>query len=103
MAEVFELRDTFEWRGLGSLPRSALKLRDEYAAFDAEKRFQLTYQAVADHPACACAAILRGMKQPQDCKLFARACTPDNPLGACMVSSEGACAAHYIYGRHADD
>jgi hydrogenase expression/formation protein HypD len=102
MAQVFCLRESFEWRGLGEVPRSAFKLRDEYAGFDAEHRFELGYRPVADHKRCECAAILRGVKRPTDCKLFARACTPENPLGACMVSTEGACAAHYSYGRFRD-
>ncbi len=102
MADVFELRDSFEWRGLGEVPHSALKLRERYAAFDAEKRFDLHYQAVPDHKACECGAILRGVKRPTDCKLFGNVCTPDNPMGSCMVSSEGACAAHYSYGRFRD-
>ena len=97
--EVFELRDVFEWRGLGSVPHSALKLRPEYAGFDAELRFASVYAAVPDHKACECAAILRGEKSPQQCKIFGTVCTPDNPVGSCMVSSEGACAAHYSYGR----
>ncbi len=100
MHEIFELRDEFEWRGLGTLTHSALKLRAEYAPFDAENRFQLAYQPVPDHKSCECAAILRGIKNPQDCKLFGKVCSPENPLGSCMVSSEGACAAHYSYGRH---
>jgi hydrogenase expression/formation protein HypD len=99
MEEVFELRDSFEWRGLGVIPHSALKLRAAFAAFDAERRYALHYQAVPDHKACECAAILSGEKRPQDCKIFATLCTPENPIGACMVSSEGACAAHYSYGR----
>ncbi|MFN3985069.1 MAG: hydrogenase formation protein HypD [Rhodocyclaceae bacterium] len=99
MTEVFELREAFEWRGLGVLPRSALRIRDAYAQWDAERRFGLDYRPVADHKACDCAAILRGEKRPEACRLFARACTPDTPLGACMVSSEGACAAQYRYGR----
>jgi hydrogenase expression/formation protein HypD len=100
VAEVFEVRESFEWRGLGSLPHSGLKLRAEFEEFDAEKRFpNLTHRSVADHKACECAAILRGEKRPQDCKIFATVCTPDNPIGSCMVSSEGACAAHYTYGR----
>ncbi len=102
VAEVFEVRDAFEWRGLGEVPHSALKLRDRYAAFDAEKRFDLHYQPVPDHKACECGAILRGVKRPTDCKLFGTVCTPDNPMGSCMVSSEGACAAHYSYGRYRD-
>ncbi len=97
--EVFEVREAFEWRGLGTVAHSALRLRERYAAWDAERRFGLHYQPVPDHRACECGAILRGLKQPQDCKLFATVCTPEHPLGACMVSSEGACAAHYAYGR----
>ena len=98
--EVFELRAAFDWRGLGEVPLSALKIREAYAGFDAERRFDLPYQQVPDPRACECAAILRGHKQPADCKVFGTACTPDHPIGACMVSSEGACAAHYTYGRH---
>ncbi len=97
--EIFELRDHFEWRGLGTVPGSALKLRPEYAAFDAELKFGVGYVPVQDNKACECGAILRGEKSPQDCKIFGTACTPDNPVGSCMVSSEGACAAHYTYGR----
>lgn len=102
VAEVFERREEFEWRGLGRVPHSALKLRQEYAAFNAELKFNLDYVAVPDHKACECAAILRGTKPPQACKLFASVCTPANPIGSCMVSSEGACAAHYSYGRFRD-
>ena len=102
MAEVFELRDEFEWRGLGSLPHSALKLRTAYAEYDAEARFAIAQEAIPDHKACECAAVLRGAKRPEQCKVFATVCTPDNPLGSCMVSSEGACAAHYRYGRFVD-
>jgi hydrogenase expression/formation protein HypD len=99
VAEMFELRETFEWRGLGSVPFSALKLRPEFFAFDAELKFDLSYVPVPDNKACECGAILRGEKRPQDCRIFGTACTPDNPVGSCMVSSEGACAAHYTYGR----
>lgn len=99
VAEVFELRDMFEWRGLGSVPNSALKLRPRYAAFDAELKFRVGYVEVPDNKACECAAILRGQKRPQECKIFGTVCTPENPVGSCMVSSEGACAAHYSYGR----
>ena len=99
VARVFELRTDFEWRGLGSLPDSALQLRAAYAGFDAERRFGVAYQPVPDHKACECAAILRGQKQPQQCRIFGTACTPETPVGSCMVSSEGACAAHYNYGR----
>ncbi|HQZ01676.1 MAG TPA: hydrogenase formation protein HypD [Thauera sp.] len=100
--QVFELRERFEWRGLGSLAASALQLRPEFAVFDAEARFTQPYVAVPDHKACECAAILRGEKQPEQCRIFGTACTPDNPIGSCMVSSEGACAAHYSYGRFRD-
>ncbi len=99
VAEVFALRPDFEWRGLGTVPRSALRLRPAYAEFDAELRFDVPYAAVADHKACECAAILRGEKRPQDCRIFGSVCTPENPVGSCMVSSEGACAAHFTYGR----
>jgi hydrogenase expression/formation protein HypD len=102
VSEVFELRRSFEWRGLGEVPYSALKIREHYAEFDAERRFNLEYQPVADNKACECGAILRGVKQPTDCKIFGTVCTPENPMGSCMVSSEGACAAHYTYGRHKD-
>lgn len=102
VAEVFELRREFEWRGLSVVPYSALKIRAAYAGFDAEQRFALSYAPVPDHKACECGAILRGVKRPQDCKLFATVCTPENPMGSCMVSSEGACAAHYTYGRFRD-
>ena len=100
--EVFELRDAFEWRGLGMLPHSALRLRPAYARFDAEQRFAVPAEPVADNPACDCGAILRGVKRPTECRLFGTACTPDTPIGACMVSSEGACAAHWTYGRFRD-
>ena len=102
MAEIFEQRESFEWRGLGEVPASALKIRPAYAQFDAESRFKLTYQPVADNKACECGAILRGVKKPTDCKIFGTVCTPENPVGSCMVSSEGACAAHYSYGRFRD-
>jgi len=99
VAKALELRDAFEWRGLGQVPHSALRIREEFAAFDAERKFDLPYRSVPDHKACECADILRGVKAPQECKVFGTACTPDNPLGSCMVSAEGACAAHYTYGR----
>ena len=102
VADVFELRASFEWRGLGTVPYSALKIRQAYAAFDAERRFGLAYTPVPDHKSCECGAILRGVKRPTDCRLFGNVCTPENPVGSCMVSSEGACAAHYQYGRFKD-
>jgi hydrogenase expression/formation protein HypD len=102
VSEVLELRTRFEWRGLGEVPYSALKIRPAFAKFDAEKRFDLNYQPVADNKACECGAILRGVKKPTDCKIFGTVCTPENPVGSCMVSNEGACAAHYTYGRFRD-
>lgn len=102
VGEVFELRRAFEWRGLGTVPYSALAIRPEYAAWNAELKFGIEYRAVPDNKACECGAILRGVKRPTDCKLFGTACTPETPMGSCMVSSEGACAAHYSYGRFRD-
>ena len=97
--QVLELRESFEWRGLGSVPDSALRLRQEYAQFDAEKRFEISEKHSRETKSCECPAILRGVKKPTDCKLFGTVCTPDNPMGSCMVSSEGACAAYWTYGR----
>jgi hydrogenase expression/formation protein HypD len=102
VAEVFELRRSFEWRGLGEVPYSALKVNARYAPFDAEARYGIEYRSVPDNKACECGAILRGVKKPADCKVFGTVCTPENPIGSCMVSSEGACAAHYTYGRFKD-
>lgn len=102
VSEVFELRPSFEWRGLGEVPYSALKIRPAFAEFDAERRFDVGYKPVADNKACECGAILRGVKKPTDCKIFGTVCTPENPIGSCMVSSEGACAARYAYGRFKD-
>ena len=102
VADVFELRRSFEWRGLSEVAYSALKVRPRYAAFDAEARYGIVYRPVPDHKACECGAILRGVKTPAQCKVFGTACTPDHPLGSCMVSAEGACAAHYTYGRFKD-
>jgi hydrogenase expression/formation protein HypD len=102
VAEVFELRASFEWRGLGSVASSALRLKPTFAGFDAEQRFGLAYIPVPDHKACECGAILRGEKRPQECRIFGTVCTPQTPVGSCMVSAEGACAAHYTYGRFRD-
>lgn len=102
VSDIFELRDQFEWRGLGLVPYSALKLKRAYVKYDAEVRFEMTERRVADNPACECGAILRGVKKPIDCKLFGTICTPETPMGSCMVSSEGACAAHWTYGRFRD-
>ena len=102
VAQVLEPRESFEWRGLGEVPNSALKIRPEFSQWDAERKFDLHYRAVADHKQCECGAILRGVKRPTDCKLFGTVCTPESPIGSCMVSSEGACAAHYSFGRFRD-
>jgi len=101
VAEVFELRRSFEWRGLGTVPYSALRLRARFARFDAEARFGLVQSDPPENRACACPQILRGAARPTDCALFGRQCTPQTPLGSCMVSDEGACAAYYRYGRRA--
>lgn len=101
VAEVMQLRNSFEWRGLGSIPDSALQIRDEFAELDAEKRFGIETIQIADVKGCDCPSILRGLKKPTDCKLFGTVCTPENPIGSCMVSSEGACAAYWSYGRGA--
>ena len=99
IAEVFAARNTFEWRGLGEIAHSAYRIRPKYAQFDAERRYGVAYRQARDNKACECGTILRGEKEPRDCRVFGTGCTPENPLGACMVSSEGACAAHYSYGR----
>jgi hydrogenase expression/formation protein HypD len=99
LSEVFEPRDYFEWRGLGSIAHSGMKLNAKYAAFDAELKFALPGLRVADPKACQCGEILKGVKKPWECKVFGTACTPETPIGSCMVSSEGACAAYYNFGR----
>ncbi|MGE5506534.1 MAG: hydrogenase formation protein HypD [Actinomycetota bacterium] len=99
VAEVFELRKSFEWRGLGLVPYSALRIKEPFAAWDAERRWDVPQDSRPDNKACECGAILRGVKRPMDCKLFGTVCTPENPMGSCMVSAEGACAAHWTYGR----
>lgn len=96
---VFEVRDEFEWRGLGNISQSGLKINENYAHFDAEAKFTLPNRQVADAAACQCGEILKGVLKPWQCKVFGTACTPENPIGTCMVSSEGACAAYYKYGR----
>jgi len=99
--KYMEVRDSFRWRGLGDIPKSALKLKDEYAEFDAEKHWAdiLPNEPIDDHKMCICGDILKGLATPKDCKVFATACTPSNPLGSCMVSDEGACNAYYRYAR----
>jgi hydrogenase expression/formation protein HypD len=101
LAEVFTLRPYFEWRGLGSIPQSALALSERYADFDAELTFDVPGVRVADPKACQCGEVLKGVLRPWECKVFGTACTPETPIGTCMVSSEGACAAYYNYGQYA--
>lgn len=97
----FEKRDHFRWRGIGDIPKSAYKLKDEYRAYDAEVIFDdiLPKIELDDHKMCICGAILKGLAKPYDCKVFGKACTPSNPMGSCMVSSEGACSAYFKYGK----
>ncbi len=95
---VFELREFFEWRGLGSIDHSGVRIRDAYARFDAERRFSIPALKIADPRSCQCGEVLKGVLKPWQCKVFGTACTPETPLGALMVSSEGACAAWYQYG-----
>ena len=99
IARTMELRTTFEWRGLGFISQSALKLRPEFADWDAEVRYAVPGVRVADPKACQCGEVLKGVIKPWECKVFGTACTPDRPIGTCMVSSEGACAAYYNFGR----
>jgi hydrogenase expression/formation protein HypD len=101
LADVFALRPWFEWRGLGSISQSALQLSPRYADFDAELRFAVPGVRVADPKACQCGEVLKGVLKPWECKVFGTACTPETPIGTCMVSSEGACAAYYTFGQYA--
>ena len=98
VAKVYELREFFEWRGLGSIDHSGVRLRDEYARFDAERKYAVPGVKIADPAACQCGEVLKGLIKPWQCKVFGSACTPEVPLGALMVSPEGACAAYYQYG-----
>jgi hydrogenase expression/formation protein HypD len=97
MAEVFELRPYFEWRGLGFISQSALRIRDTYAAWDAERRYTVPETRVTDPKSAQCGEVLKGVLKPAQCKLFGKECTPEHPIGALMVSSEGSCAAYYNY------
>ena len=97
IGRVYELREFFEWRGLGSIDYSGVRLRDAYARFDAERRFAVPGVRIADPLSCQCGEVLKGVLKPHQCKVFGTACTPEAPLGALMVSSEGACAAYYRY------
>lgn len=98
IGRVFELREFFEWRGLGSIDHSGVRIREEYARFDAERKFAIQSIKIADPKSCQCGEVLKGVIKPWECKVFGGACTPETPLGALMVSSEGACAAYYQYG-----
>jgi hydrogenase expression/formation protein HypD len=99
LQQVFTLRPHFEWRGLGFIAQSALALNADFAEFDAERLFDLPGVRVADPKACQCGEVLKGVIKPWECKVFGTACTPETPIGTCMVSSEGACAAYYTFGR----
>jgi hydrogenase expression/formation protein HypD len=98
VAKVFGLVDR-QWRGIGSIPSSGLGLREEFAAFDAEKKFGVHTITAEESAECHAGEVLRGVLKPNQCPAFGTKCTPENPLGAPMVSSEGACAAYYNYGR----
>jgi hydrogenase expression/formation protein HypD len=98
VARVFELREFFEWRGLGSIDHSGVRVRPSYARYDAERKFSVPALRIADPKSCQCGEVLKGVIKPWECKVFGSACTPEKPLGALMVSSEGACAAYYQYG-----
>jgi hydrogenase expression/formation protein HypD len=100
MDDCFDVRDDFEWRGLGALPFSGLRIAGAYAEWDAERRFAVPGARIEDPKACRCGDVLRGRAKPWECTVFGTACTPEKPLGTCMVSAEGACAAYYAYGRH---
>jgi len=99
MAETFQLRPYFEWRGMGFISQSALRLHDNYAEFDAEERFQVPGIRVTDPKAAQCGEVLKGVLRPEQCKLFGNECTPEHPIGALMVSAEGSCAAYYNYAH----
>ena len=99
MTQTMELRPYFEWRGLGFITHSALKIRSDFAQWDAEERFEVPGLQVADPKACQCGEVLKGVIKPWECKVFGTACTPEAPIGSCMVSPEGACAAYFNYGR----
>jgi hydrogenase expression/formation protein HypD len=101
ITRVFELREFFEWRGLGSIDHSGVRMRPAYAAFDAERRFSVPNLKIADPKSCQCGEVLKGVIKPPQCKVFGTLCTPQTPMGALMVSSEGACAAYHQYSRMA--
>ncbi len=98
IADVFEPGDA-EWRGIGLIPESGLKIRQEFAGFDAASKFDVTVEPTREHPGCICGQVMKGTRKPTECKLFGKVCTPENPVGSCMVSSEGTCAAYYRFDR----
>ncbi|HHC71592.1 MAG TPA: hydrogenase formation protein HypD [Thiotrichales bacterium] len=98
VARVFESREHFEWRGLGTIDHSGVRIREEYARFDAERRFTIPHIRIADPHSCQCGEVIKGRIPPWECQVYGDRCTPETPMGALMVSSEGACAAHYNYG-----
>ncbi len=102
IAEVFELREYFEWRGLGSIDHSGVRMRGAFADYDAERKFTIPNLKIADPKACQCGEVIKGVIRPWECKVFGDACTPQTPMGALMVSSEGACAAYYNFGNLPD-
>jgi hydrogenase expression/formation protein HypD len=103
IAEVYEARPFFEWRGLGSIALSGVRVREAYAAYDAERKFGIPNLSVQDPKACQCGEVLKGVIKPRECRVFGTLCTPEMPMGSLMVSTEGACAAYYHYGRVAAD
>lgn len=102
MSRVFELRESFDWRGLGSIDHSGVRIKKEYASFDAEQKFSATNFKVADPETCQCGEVLMGKIKPWQCKVFGTECTPETPMGSLMVSSEGACAAYYNFGNRSE-
>jgi hydrogenase expression/formation protein HypD len=102
MQQVFEPCPA-KWRGMGEVPDSGLKIRQEFAAYDAEITFNLKPEPAIEPKGCICGEILRGIKTPADCRLFRKVCTPENPIGPCMVSSEGSCSAYFLYGNEKND
>ena len=99
--KYFQKASVFKWRGIGNIANSGLELREEYKNYDAESVYKdiLPLEEIQDHKLCICGDILRGMANPPECTIFATACKPTSPIGSCMVSSEGACAAYYKYGN----
>ena len=100
MDKVFEAAPA-NWRGIGVVPASGLKLRPEYRRHDAEAKFEIKVKPAVEPKGCLCGEVLRGVKTPLDCRLFRKVCTPESPVGPCMVSSEGSCSAYYLYGEEA--